>query len=558
MKSTRVIAAIALSLHALVSAQTTGTNTTTIADLDCHAETTTDIHCTDVETSEEYEMHCHDVESRVQFCHDQYENDWYFTGGITLHEKETTTAASETAVEDEHAGHDHDEHEATNSTTTSHDDHSSNSTTTTTTTVSESWYSTCHLHDSEIMCTATNGTEFVLECHAHETEEWCYDADGEEFLNDGLIDTAALLAGVTVVSTAADTAETTASSSGVTCHYHAGVEHCTGSAATEATCDGSTRDYNIPLRIGALFIILATSGIAVFFPVILRRFTKMTTGGIFFVVIKQFGTGVIISTALIHLLTHAQLMFASPCVGELEYEGTATSIVMAGIFIAFIVEYLGYRFVESRRHAHSRQASLTPSDVSPSATAIEKGPGAVASHPVHGAHGVPDEVHAEPESVTKLSVAVMEAGIVFHSILIGLTLVVAGDDGFPPLFVVIIFHQMFEGLALGARIAEMQSTISYMYRFTLCLIYCLITPIGCAIGIGVLDKFNGNDKSTLITLGTLDALSAGVLLYVGLVELLAHDWLAGRLKKAGILETGIALISLMAGMAVMSLLGKWA
>ncbi|ODQ55188.1 Zinc/iron permease, partial [Saitoella complicata NRRL Y-17804] len=347
-------------------------------------------------------------------------------------------------------------------------------------------------------------------------------------------------------------------SSGVTCHYHAGVEHCTGSAATEATCDGSTRAYNIPLRIGALFIILATSGIAVFFPVILRRFTKMTTGGILFVVIKQFGTGVIISTALIHLLTHAQMMFASPCVGELGYEGTATSIVMAGIFIAFIVEYLGYRFVESRRHAHSRSASLTPSDVSPSATAIEKGPNNVASHPVHGAHGVPDEAHAEPESVTKLSVAVMEAGIVFHSILIGLTLVVAGDDGFAPLFVVVIFHQMFEGLALGARIAEMQATISYVYRFTLCLIYSLITPIGCAIGIGVLDKFNGNDKGTLITLGTLDALSAGVLLYVGLVELLAHDWLAGRLKKAGIVETGIALVSLMAGMAVMSLLGKWA
>ena len=40
-----------------------------------------------------------------------------------------------------------------------------------------------------------------------------------------------------------------------------------------------------------------------------------------------------------------------------------------------------------------------------------------------------------------------------HRLVIGLTLVVAGDSFFLTLFVVILFHQVFEGLALGSRIA---------------------------------------------------------------------------------------------------------
>lgn len=48
-----------------------------------------------------------------------------------------------------------------------------------------------------------------------------------------------------------------------------------------------------------------------------------------------------------------------------------------------------------------------------------------------------------------------------------------------------------------------------------------------AIGIGVLKNFNGNDPSTIIAIGTLDALSAGILAWVGVVEMRAHDWMLG-------------------------------
>jgi len=91
------------------------------------------------------------------------------------------------------------------------------------------------------------------------------------------------------------------------------------------------------------------------------------------------------------------------------------------------------------------------------------------------------------------------------------------------------------------------------------LTFALVTPVGMAIGIGVLDQFNGNDPSTLIAIGTLDAFSAGILIWVGVVEMLAADWFqGGPLADASIGRIGIAGLAFVAGAALMSLLGKWA
>jgi zinc transporter 1/2/3 len=148
---------------------------------------------------------------------------------------------------------------------------------------------------------------------------------------------------------------------------------------------------------------------------------------------------------------------------------------------------------------------------------------------------------------------------------------------------------MFEGIALGTRIAALghgatfshaqhshmhahdapapapsfdrtqPSSVPLSKKLFLAAGFALVTPIGMAIGIGVLEKFNGNDPSTLIAIGTLDALSAGILIWVGLVEMWAHDWmLGGELTDANALTTTLSLFGLITGMVLMSLLGKWA
>ena len=252
------------------------------------------------------------------------------------------------------------------------------------------------------------------------------------------------------------------------------------------------------------------------------------------------------------LYTHANLMFANECIGELSYEATTSAIVMAGIFLSFLVEYVGLRVVA----AHAARNPKTPA----AQTLGDQGKGDSGSPPPEAsrtAFGSLDHHHVGPNS--HLSVLVMEAGILFHSILIGLTLVVAGDSFYQTLLIVIVFHQFFEGLALGARISLLPGSI-FPWKFAMAIAFALITPIGLAIGIGVLDSFNGNNPSTVITFGTLDALSAGILVWVGVVDMWARDWVieGGELLTSGILKTLGAGASLCAGMILMGVLGKWA
>jgi solute carrier family 39 (zinc transporter), member 1/2/3 len=81
--------------------------------------------------------------------------------------------------------------------------------------------------------------------------------------------------------------------------------HCTGgSASAETTCNAPDRDYNVNLRVGLLFAIFVTSAMGVFGPILLYRFMpKSGALDTIFMVIKQFGTGIIISTAFVHVST---------------------------------------------------------------------------------------------------------------------------------------------------------------------------------------------------------------------------------------------------------------
>lgn len=118
---------------------------------------------------------------------------------------------------------------------------------------------------------------------------------------------------------------------------------------------------------------------------------------------------------------------------------------------------------------------------------------------------------------------------------------------------------MFEGIALGTCIADLpKAAAGTLQKLIMAGTFALITPIGMAIGIGVLDHFNGSDPSTLIAIGTLDALSAGILAWVGIVEMLARDWMSGKLMNAGLIRTLSAMSALVAGLILMSVLGKWA
>lgn len=55
------------------------------------------------------------------------------------------------------------------------------------------------------------------------------------------------------------------------------------------------------LRVGSLFIVLVTSAIGVLAPLLLHKLVIGSIGANILMAVKQFGTGIIISTAFIHV-----------------------------------------------------------------------------------------------------------------------------------------------------------------------------------------------------------------------------------------------------------------
>ena len=164
-----------------------------------------------------------------------------------------------------------------------------------------------------------------------------------------------------------------------------------------------------------------------------------------------------------------------------------------------------------------------------------------------------------PYAAQMTGVFILEFGVIFHSIFIGLTLAVAGEE-FTTLYVVLVFHQSFEGLALGSRLASIDWPKTKRWTpYALGAGYAVSTPIAIAIGLGVRSTFHPGSASTLITNGIFDSISAGILIYTGLVELMAHDFLfSSYMQRAPVSEMLNAFFTMCLGAGLMALLGKWA
>lgn len=153
---------------------------------------------------------------------------------------------------------------------------------------------------------------------------------------------------------------------------------------------------------------------------------------------------------------------------------------------------------------------------------------------------------------------ILEFGVIFHSVIIGLTLGTAGSK-FSVLYPVIVFHQSFEGLGIGARLSAIPfpKRVAWM-PWWLCASYGLTTPIAIAVGLGVRTTYNPGSFVANIVSGVLDATSAGILLYTGLVELLARDFLFNPDRTQDNKQLTFMVFSVFLGAGLMALLGKWA
>jgi zinc transporter 1/2/3 len=153
----------------------------------------------------------------------------------------------------------------------------------------------------------------------------------------------------------------------------------------------------------------------------------------------------------------------------------------------------------------------------------------------------------------------LEAGILFHSIFIGMAISVSTGTPFVIFLIAISFHQSFEGLALGSRIAAINFTKRSPKPWLMVLAYGTTTPIGQAIGLLVHRLYDPHSMAGLLMVGIMNAISSGLLLFAGLVQLLAEDFLSDKsyntLKGE---RRWQAFACVIGGATLMALVGAWA
>lgn len=357
-------------------------------------------------------------------------------------------------------------------------------------------------------------------------------------------------------------------------------------AAVVCYYSASGNDYNgmLGARISSIFVIFACSTIVTFFPVIAKRVPAVRIPLGLYLFARYFGAGVIIATAFVHLLDPAYSEIGpQTCVGmtgNWAVYSWPPAIVLTSVMAVFLLDFGAELYVESKYGVVKEdERGVIISDVH--------------RHDAHG-NPVPIEVEVEVErhttstaipivadiatkkgktdfDVEELDSAaarrsfqqqiaaflILEFGVIFHSVIIGLNLGVVGSE-FSTLYPVLIFHQSFEGLGIGARMSTIPFERSSWLPWILCSLYGLTTPISIAIGLGLRTTYNPNSNTATIVAGVLDSISAGILIYTGLVELLARDFLYDPCRTNDRRRLAFMLFCTFVGAGVMALLGKWA
>lgn len=315
------------------------------------------------------------------------------------------------------------------------------------------------------------------------------------------------------------------------------------------------------------------------FPVFARRNRQLGVPESLFFIAKYFGSGVIIATAFIHLLAPANEALGNECLtGVITKYPWPEGIALMTIFLMFFLELMTMRFgnfggEHGHSHGHShdhhdtgsiedRAKTAAPSEESHGHQLGEDHLGHARNHTDNSELGSDFEergIIPETYAAQMTAIFILEFGVIFHSIFIGLTLAVAGEE-FITLYIVLVFHQMFEGLGLGARLATVPWPKSKRWTpYILGFAFGLSTPIAIAIGLGVRTSYPPESKTTLLANGVFDSISAGILIYTGLVELMAHEFMFSPYMQKGPLGRMLSAFLLMVlGAGLMALLGYWA
>ncbi|XP_010321288.1 zinc transporter 6, chloroplastic [Solanum lycopersicum] len=306
------------------------------------------------------------------------------------------------------------------------------------------------------------------------------------------------------------------------------------------------------LKLISIFVIFFTSVIGITLPVFLARFLfhGKPVHDKAILIIKCFAAGVILSTSLVHVLPDAFTALSDCQVTsrhpwkDFPFSGLVTLI---GVLTALLVDLTATSHVESHQNQAGGYTAVGDSE--------ELG---ILSKKIDV-----EQQQREAEELVKLKQRlvsqVLEIGIIFHSVIIGVTLGMSQNQcTIRPLVAALSFHQIFEGMGLGGCIA--QAGFSFGTTAYMSFMFSVTTPMGIVLGMIVFSITGYDDTSpnALILEGLLGSLSSGILIYMALVDLIALDFFHNKLMSGQPFLKKVSFIVLVLGSTSMSILALWA
>ncbi|CAI7766844.1 unnamed protein product [Closterium sp. NIES-53] len=304
----------------------------------------------------------------------------------------------------------------------------------------------------------------------------------------------------------------------------------------ECAVSGGSGAEALSWRIGGMFGILVCSLIGFALPFLLR---KQHRSILFF--FRTFAAGVVLAVAIVHIFPGAQAALSNPCLGFAEEFPWASIFVLYAALISFVVEcYLKKVLLKSLQSNNEKNHAPAEGEC------IECG------------LNTEEDEKALIVSGYRATSYTLEAGIIFHSIFIGIALGTTQDiEEIQSLVIALMFHQGFEGISLGTTLIPCQ--FSKLKTILMGLLFALTTPVGVVIGLAIYSSYNPSSKAALAIEGSFNAISAGILIYNGLVDLVvpAFDENDEGTPKSPVLYF-LGFVSLFLGAFSMCLLALWA
>ncbi|XP_058783980.1 fe(2+) transport protein 1-like [Vicia villosa] len=320
--------------------------------------------------------------------------------------------------------------------------------------------------------------------------------------------------------------------------------------------EGGCHDKNeaLKLKVIAIFCLLLSSMVGICIPIFTTSIPALNPDGDLFVIIKAFASGVILATGYMHVMPDSFADLTSPCLPQHpwhKFPFTTFIAMISAVFTLMVDSFSISYFKKKLPMSSSLNDSKTTKELE-----LGHGHGHDHGHDLAVANGHDKNVNAEQLLRYRVVAQVLELGIVVHSVVIGLSMGASENPcTIKPLIAALCFHQIFEGMGLGGCI--LQADYGVGMKGIMVFFFSVTTPFGIILGIGLSKVYSDTSPTALIVEGILNAISAGLLNYMALVELLANDFMGAKLQSRIKLQLW-SYVAVLLGAGGMSIMAIWA